>query len=139
MEGRINMSRANLATLPTMAKWRLRGGLLAALCLSLCGCVSSAPWLAKWYEPAPTQTIAKVQVDWQRNVVVTEDVVNGGRPLLGLAGRMYLLAADQGTALVGDGSITVELCDVTKVEGGQGPVKLERWTIDPATLKRLLQ
>jgi hypothetical protein len=69
--------------------------------------------------------------------MVTQDVVNGGQPLSGLGGRLYLFGQELGAPVIGDGSAIIDLCDVTPETTQGKPKLLERWEIDQATLKRL--
>jgi hypothetical protein len=84
---------------------------------------------------APCQVIAW----WERSIVVTSDSVNNGKPLPGLAGRIYLFDQNVGAPLVGDGSLVVGLFDDTPHPGVTGPVEVHEWKIDAVTLKRLLR
>ena len=68
--------------------------------------------------------------------MVTQDIVNQGAPLKGIAGRLYLFGPD-GFPLVGEGSVTVDLCDMTPETTGGQPKLIERWEIDRETLRKL--
>jgi hypothetical protein len=101
----------------------------------LCGCVVTNPFQASKEEP-PLGFAQKVEAAWEGRVMVTQDIVNNGAPLKGIAGRLYLFGAD-GFPLVGEGSVTVDLCDVTpETTGGQARL-IERWEIDRETLRKL--
>jgi hypothetical protein len=76
-------------------------------------------------------------------MVQTLDPVNGGAPLGGLAGRMYLFGPDlPGTKelpMAGDGKVIVDLYDDRPMAAGGQPVALERWEFPPEVLRLLLR
>jgi hypothetical protein len=83
---------------------------------------------------APENPIHQVHAIWENRVMVTADSVNQGRPLNGLAGRVYLFGPEVGFPLKAEGAITVDLHEVL----ADGKTKmLERWEIDPVTLQKL--
>jgi hypothetical protein len=71
------------------------------------------------------------------NVVYTPDPAHGGQSAPGLAGRLYLFGPEIDVPMAGDGSLIVDLYDVT--QNPSAPVIMERWNIDKDTLKRLLK
>lgn len=107
----------------------------AILLAPLAGCVVTNPFQASKEEP-PTGFAQKIEAAWEGRVMTTQDIVNQGVPLKGIAGRLYLFGAD-GFPLVGEGSVTVDLCDVTPETTGGQPKLLERWEIDRETLRKL--
>src|SRR5262249_51837912 len=92
----------------------MRPALLTAFALlAVCsgGCVAFHSLCCT--EQAPTGPACKVVARWETHLVETPDSVNGGVPLRGLAGRMYLLGPDQPTGdvsppLSGDGEVIVD-------------------------------
>jgi hypothetical protein len=95
-------------------------------------------------EQAPIGPACKVVARWETHLVETPDSVNGGAPLRGLAGRMYLLGPDLPTGDVsapvsGDGEVIVDLYDDRPLAAGGTPVALERWLFPPEVLKKLLR
>jgi hypothetical protein len=102
---------------------------------SLAGCVVTNPFQAPKEEP-PTGFAQKIEAAWEGRIMTTQDIVNQGAPLKGIAGRLYLFGPD-GFPLVGDGTAIVDLCDVTPETTGGQPKLLERWEIDRETLRKL--
>lgn len=77
----------------------------------------------------------QVVVNWNNNLLHMPDPGGGGRRVTVVSGRMFLFGSTTDYPLAGDGLVTVELFDETK-----GPARpLERWTIEPMTLDRLLR
>ena len=109
--------------------------LLAAFMCVGAGCVTTSTALRPKEGPPPPQSAYQVHATWENRVVVTQDVVNAGKPLLGLGGRLYLFGQELGHPVVGDGMVIVEVADVTNAQNK--PQLLERWEIDAETLKRL--
>jgi hypothetical protein len=101
------------------------------------GCVTNQPWLANKDVAAPA--VCEAQVLWDARVQITQDVMNGGRPLPGLAGRLYLFGSELGMPVKGDGTVAVDLYDVSKAQPGIEPKRLERWQFDPISLNKLLR
>lgn len=82
----------------------------------------------------PAAAVAIVQTMWENRVVVTEDTVNNGAPLPGLAGRVYFFGSNLGHPLHGKGTLTVTAHEVLP---DSKTVPMEAWEIDPKTLQRL--
>jgi hypothetical protein len=110
--------------------------LVLALLLIVPGCVTTLPWTSN-QEAAPG--ICQVIALWEGRIVTTQDVVNGGQPLSGLAGRMYLYGPEFKYPEKGDGAVAVDLYDVTNLPPGGQPKLLERWQLDPGNLAKLLR
>jgi len=109
--------------------------LMGAFTLSLAGCVTTENWIASRMPTTPHKgtAVSEVSMIW-RGLAVTQDSVNGGRPLPGIAGRMYLIGPDLGTPLLCEGKAVIDLYHPNE----QGKMQiLERWEIDSATLQRL--
>src|SRR5437870_5517170 len=99
--------------------------LILALALVAPGCLTSQPWVSN-HEPA-TPAICQVHAFWDSRIQDTQDVVNNGRNLRGLAGRVYVFSSESGIPEKGDGSIGVDLYDVSNPQPGVQPKRLERW------------
>src|SRR5437867_11762780 len=109
----------------------VRRALAPFLVLLLPGCVTTQSWFAQ-SEAAPA--ISQVAMNWEGRILVTQDSVNGGRPLPGLAGRLYLFGTDMGIPQKGDGIVAVDLYDVSNNQPGVQPKHLERWQFDNTSL-----
>lgn len=112
---------------------------LTALCglglalLAGSGCISTSYFLALTGHDC-ADTASAVHSWWDSRVRVARDSVNGGAPLPGLAGRVYIMDANE-LPIACKGRLNVDLYDVT---GGTGTEKLlERWQLDNDTLQRL--
>jgi hypothetical protein len=81
----------------------------------------------------PVGVPAQIATWWQNHVVYAPDPTRAGAPGQGLAGRLYLSGPKFGHLMLGDGSLTVDLFD----ESSAKPAWVERWNIDPDTLKQL--
>ncbi len=119
----------------------LRMFMLAALILGT-GCVTSQSWVADFHEPAAAP--AYVWCLWDSRVHETQDTVNGGRSLPGLAGRLYVCNADfkpmdKSYLEKGDAKLNVELFDTSDTTPGVEPVRLGGWQMDGATLVKFLR
>ena len=108
-------------------------GFLLALVLLTPGCVTSQPF-TNTQEPLPAG--CQVVGFWDTRVHETQDVVNGGRPLPRQAGRVYLMNP-LFKPEKGDGSLAVDLYDISNVPSGAQPKRLERWELDAATMAKL--
>ena len=120
-----------MATESVSVSRRWAAWLVAALAALLPGCVWSEWAVLPGTKPPP---VCQVQATWQNSVLFTPDPVNNGKMSPGIAGRVYLFGEELKDTLVGDGSLVVELCDPSPA--GEC---LERWQIDPVTLKRLVK
>src|SRR5712671_585310 len=86
------------------------------------------------HKAAPASAVALVETMWESRVVVTEDTVNEGAPLPGLAGRVYLFGPKLGHPLQVKGTLYVLAHEVLP---DNKTAKMEAWEIDPATFQRL--
>jgi hypothetical protein len=129
------------AGLPPAPRSHERGyklhGLILALTLAGPGCFTTQPWLSN-HEPA-APAICQVHAFWDTRIQETQDVVNGGRPLRGLAGRVYVFTSEFGVPEKGDGSVAVDLYDVSNPQPGVQPKRLERWQLDPGNLSKVIR
>lgn len=107
----------------------------AAVCLLISGCVTTQSWFCEPSAPA----VSEVNAIWEGRLLVTQDTVNGGRPLPGLAGRLYLFAMDQGTPLKCNGTVRVDVYDTTHCQPGAAPPIVGRFEFDQVSLAKLLR
>jgi len=103
------------------------------------GCVGPEGGVSKSFHRGPVEkppegSIQQVQALWENRVITTQDVVNQGQPLLGLAGRIYFFGEEVGHPLAGKGTLTVDAHEF--LPDGKTRM-LERWEIDPKTLAKL--
>jgi len=112
-------------------------GLLASL---LAGCATTETSFRPRM-PAPPGPGAPCQVHaaWENRIMVTEDVVNNGQRLVGLAGRVYLFGEELGHPMPGDGNAMVELCNLDKLDSKGNPELMEQWVIHKDDFRRLLK
>lgn len=115
---------------------------LAVLMLSLAmvqGCVAPEGVLSKSLHHGAVEkpaegSIQQVQVLWENRIITTQDVVNHGQPLNGLAGRVYFFGEEVGHPLAAKGTLTVDAHEY--LPDGKTRM-LERWEIDPKTFVKL--
>lgn len=122
-----------MAIVPAIDRRSLtRVALLALVTLGLVatGC-ASLPHVG-WWEPT-TIPVCHVVALWENRPREVPDSTNGGSPLVGLAGKVYLMDKDNVHALAGEGRLIVEMYDETS--GHLVPV--ERWDIHPNDFRRL--
>jgi hypothetical protein len=119
------------------------GGVLLAVVLAvlpLAGCNSFQTMTSsKWLETSVFDTGSNLKVNhvlatWEPRVRTTQDAANGGVPLNGLVGRLYLLNDETSQAVDARGMVYVRLQDIS-VRGS--PQKLAEWKFDAESLKRL--
>jgi hypothetical protein len=128
-----------MAELPQVVRTRRGAALLVLAALLVpAGCVGLDTVTGKPAGP-PKEPVCKVVVAWVPQVVMTPDVLNDGKPLRCLAGRMYLFGEDLNHQVAGDGSLVVDLYDLGRHDPvTKEPVRLERWEIDARTLSQKL-
>lgn len=125
----------------TFTRYRLLYLTLAVVALSpLAGCtafqqVGTNRWFATNWIEAADRPVNQLATIWDGRVHMTQDSVNGGRPLPGLVGRVYL--KNEGDAVEAQGAITVIVHDVSGTDKGAEPRALATWKFDAQTLKRL--
>jgi len=74
------------------------------------GCVDLGTFLRT--DSAPKSAAVQLVVTWHPEIASAPDTVHGGRPVPGLAGRLYIFGPDGGFPLQGDGTLVVDLyCD----------------------------
>jgi len=100
------------------------------------GCVTNQPWVVN---REPASNICQVTSFWDSRIQVTQDVVNGGRPLAGLAGRLYFFGPELKYPEKCEGTVAIDLYDVTNAHAGVPPKRLERWQWDSTNLTKLLR
>jgi hypothetical protein len=115
---------------------RRLAGLACVLAAALAaGCVSTGSFLHSGGCTPACQAVAT----WSNQVAFAADPTRGGVPAPGVAGRLYLFGPTIDFPQVGDGGALIDLYDESAVAQGGQAVHLERWNIDPDTLKRLLK
>ena len=87
--------------------------------------------------PTSNSPVKQVHAIWNGQLSATRDTVNNGAELRGLIGRLYLFGEEVGFPLNAEGTVTVDLYDITPANTQGKPKMLERWEIDKDTLKRL--
>jgi hypothetical protein len=102
------------------------------LLLPATGCVTTEHGLWPDVGTTPEKACQAVCI-WQNNVMTVPDSANGGVPVRGFAGRVYLFGPNMDFPLLCEGQLTVDLVD----ESCDPPRWVERWNIDPDTLQRL--
>ena len=118
---------------------RVLGGAVCVAALLGAACLPHKQSLRPGHPgPAPEGKPGQLAATWSNKVAVAPDTVHGGTPVPGLVGRAYLFGPD-GVPTVGDGQLTVDLYDSTPREGAHEPTMLERWIIDPETLKKFVK
>jgi len=81
------------------------------------GCVDLGSFLR--INNAPTAAAVQLVVTWRPELASASDTVHGGRPVQGLAGRLYLFGPEVGCPLQGDGTLVVDLfCDTESPKPG---------------------
>lgn len=116
-------------SLPTCRK-----SLLVLLFLAIPGCVSLTEWTSL-KSAAPTGPVHQVHSVWEPFIASAPDPINHGRPVYGLAGRVFLFGPNMGFPLRGEGKIEVALADLSK--GKEEPV--DGWSFEKATLQKLFR
>jgi hypothetical protein len=117
--------------------------LLGALALSpLVGCnhfqtLETSKWLDVGYFDSSSNRASHILAFWDSQVRLTQDSSNGGRPLAGMAGRLYLLNQETGKPVDATGRVVVQMHDMTNVQPGQPTHCIAEYTFDPVSLKRL--
>jgi hypothetical protein len=121
----------------------------AALALALvCGCDTTEkqpltalppaperPPMMKVPDRPPCGEACRAVAYWQPQVQYQPDPARNGAPGPVLVGRLYLMDGEIKQPLAVEGSLVVDLYDMTS---GQ-EVMMEEWRIDASTLKRLLR
>ena len=85
----------------------------------------------------PLVPVHHVLTYWDNRVHLTPNTVTQGTTLTGLAGRVWLFNDTTRQTVDANGTMVVELYDMTQVAPGGQPIKLADWTFDAATLKQL--
>lgn len=63
--------------------------------------------------------VSQAHTYWESRVAVIEDVANNGRPVPGIAGRLYFFGTEIGHPVKGKGAVAVDIYDATG--GSPGP------------------
>ncbi len=120
--------------------WGPRAALLGSLTVVAAlsgGCVTLKSFCG--LEPPPVGIPCRIAVTWKNCLMNTQDPVNGGADLRGLAGRVYLFANECDLPVSGDGQVIVDLYDERPIAAGGPAVALERWVLSKDILKQLLR
>jgi hypothetical protein len=113
-----------------------RMGFLAVFCAGLAGCAPLAPYVTSTNElPKSSTSVCQAVAQWSNHVHYEPDPINGGVPMPGIVGRLYLFDSEIKYPLVGDGGILVSLFDDSAGKPSEKPIEV--WYIDPDTLQRL--
>jgi hypothetical protein len=116
--------------------------LLAPLLAAPAGCSQFQTFeTSKWFDTnfleSPNSRANHIFARWDDRVRITQDPVNGGRALAGMAGRVYLFNDFTGKPVDATGRIVVQMHDMTNIKPGETPHCIAEWTFDPGNLKRL--
>ncbi len=130
-------------SLPSMLHAFLRRTifLCGILLVPLAGCtefqkVCTANWIdPEWRTGHADQPVTDMITFWDNRMRVTEDSVNGGAPLPGLAGRLLLL--NDNATVEAKGSVVVQVFDMTNAKKGAPPLEVGTWTFPALALKKL--
>src|SRR5262245_37393162 len=90
-------------------------------------------------DKAPVGTPCRIAAAWDNTVAHTTDPANGGAPLLGVSGRVYLFEPNLDQPISSDGDLVVDLYDDRPVAVGGQPARLERWHLPKEVLGQLLR
>jgi hypothetical protein len=131
--------RGALALRTRACGWLVISGLALA---TLTGCTAfQRTETSKWFDTSfldnGSNRASQVMTIWDTQVRLTQNSANGGTPLAGMAGRLYLFNDMTGKAVEATGKVVVQMHDVTHVDQGKTPDKIAEWTFDPVSLKRL--
>lgn len=117
---------------------------LTALTMSFgSGCSSfqticSTEWMkSPWGDQEPQQAVSHVLSRWENNVRTTNNNQAGGAPIVGLAGRVYLMNETMGQNVNAQGELLVQLFDMTAAGPDSPPQKILEVRYDPIALKQL--
>ncbi|MFO0879227.1 MAG: hypothetical protein U0840_17925 [Gemmataceae bacterium] len=114
----------------------VRRGLLwiAALAVGLStGCVSTEWTTLKTFGAMQPTKACQIVCTWNNSVALVPDPVHNGQLNPGFVGRIYLFGPTIDYPLLAEGALAVDLFD----EAHNPPKWVERWEIDPETLRRL--
>ncbi len=117
--------------------------LIAALMSASLGCnafqrVGTTEWLtSSWVDQESKRPVSHVLSRWENNVRTTSNNQAGGAPLVGLAGRVYLMDESTGQGVSAQGDLLVQLYDMTNVGPNSPPQKILEVLYDPASLKQV--
>jgi hypothetical protein len=75
----------------------------------------------------PTSNVCNIATSWDNCLTQTTDMVNGGAPLWGLKGRLYLFGPEAKMPITCEGELCIDLYDDRPLASSAQPVRLERW------------
>src|SRR5207249_1942835 len=109
--------------------------LCAILLGSLTGCTEfqkmcTTNWIEKdWLPAQPEHAVNDMVTLWDNRIRITEDTENGGEPLPGMVGRLYLF--NDSATVDAHGSVVVQVFDMTHASAKQPPLEVGKWTFPP--------
>jgi hypothetical protein len=118
-----------------LRSWAL-GGLALAVALTTGCCDLQSINAAK---KPPVGTACQIATTWDSCLATTNDTVNGGAPLRGLLGRLYLFDNKVKTPITSEGNVIVDLFDDRPLAFGGQPIRLERWQFPNDVVQQLLK
>jgi hypothetical protein len=117
--------------------------LLGAVLIPSIGCtpfatMCSNDWHnAKWLDSGSDQPVSHMLTYWDKRIRIVRDTVNQGREVPGLAGRLLLFNEDSKQAVDANGTVVIQMHDMTNPTEGKRPEVLVQWTFDAKSLKLL--
>src|SRR5262245_22978436 len=132
--------RASRGPTRSRSSQALRPALLLGVAVSLVLSSGCVPTSFLWPEHPPVGLPCKLVTQWQPDLVQTQDSVNAGAPLRGLAGPVFLFNdLTSMTRVTCEGTLIVDLYDDRPLLTGGQPVRLERWMFSDEVLKQLVR
>lgn len=114
---------------------------------SMSGCVLLDRWDRK--DKPPQGTPCQIATTWQPELVHGVDFANHGTKRLAIMGRLYLFGKEVGTPMACEGTLTVQMFDLSRCEepfaravpnaGVSPPPLVKVWQYDPKTLEQMMQ
>jgi len=118
---------------------RLVSPLLVVAALCGAGCIGADKIKNRFKAISTAAPPAQAVAAWNNKLVYAPDPLRGGAAVPYLMGRLYLFGPEVGAPLVGDGSLVVDLYDLTPRGPNSEPVMLQEQRYDPETLKRFVK
>jgi len=114
---------------------RFATALLLAALVAPAGCVGLDSFVGK--EEPPRGKVCKVVATWVPHVGFSPDVAHNGTPIPTLGGCVYLFGPNSSLPVEGDGTLTIDLFDLSHADPQTGqPIQLEQWNLDAETLNK---
>jgi hypothetical protein len=118
-----------------LRSWVLCGAALAVMMAAGCGSLLTLGHDSK----PPTGHVCHIATSWDNCLAVVSDSANGGAPLRGLKGRLYLFDNEAKTPIACEGELWVDLYDDRPIAAGGVPKRLERWQFPKEIMAQLLR